>query len=124
MSVNALGALRLADAFYPNLKAARGKFIAITSGMGSISDASGGYYAYRASKAALNMICRALANDLRTDGIICAPLSPGWARTDMGGPSAPQDAADTVREMRRRIAKYRMSDSGRFLSWDGRELDW
>ncbi len=123
-SINALGALRLADALIGNLKTAKGKFIAITSGMGSIDDASGGYYAYRASKAALNMIMHALANDLRGAGIVCVPLSPGWAKTDMGGRSAPQEVAPTVREMRKRIAGYTLNDSGRFWNWDGRELAW
>lgn len=123
-NINATGALRLADAFIANLKAAKGKFIAITSGMGSIDDASGGYYGYRASKAALNMLCHAIANDLTGEGVVSVPLSPGWAKTDMGGKGAPQDVAATVTEMRRRIAAYTLKDSGKFLSWDGRELAW
>ena len=123
-AINATGALRLADAFITNLKAAKGKFIAITSGMGSIDDASGGFYGYRASKAALNMLCHAMANDLKAEGIVSVPLSPGWAKTDMGGKGAPQEVAPTVRDMRKRIAAYTLQDSGKFLSWDGRELKW
>jgi len=124
LTINATGALRLADAFIANLKAAKGKFIAITSGMGSIDDASGGFYGYRASKAALNMLCHAMANDLKAEGIVSIPLSPGWAKTDMGGKGAPQEVAPTVRDMRKRIAAYTLQDSGKFLSWDGRELKW
>lgn len=123
-SVNTLGPLRLAQELRENLKAAKGRLISITSGMGSIDDASGGYLAYRASKAALNMVMHALAHDLKPAKMICVPLSPGWAKTDMGGPSAPQDVGETVREMRRRIGAYTLKDSGKFLSWDGRELDW
>lgn len=123
-NINAAGTLRLATAFIANLKATRGKFIAITSGMGSIDDASGGYYGYRASKAALNMLMHAIANDLKGEGIVSVPLSPGWAKTDMGGKGAPQEVASTVAEMRRRIAAYTLTDTGKFLSWDGRELAW
>ncbi|MEE2692669.1 MAG: SDR family oxidoreductase [Pseudomonadota bacterium] len=124
LAVNAIAPLRLADAFAANLRAAKGKFIAITSGMGSIEDGGSGYLAYRSSKAALNMICRVLANDLRPDGVFAAPMSPGWAKTDMGGPSAPQEVAPTVAAMRRRIEKLTLADSGKFLDWDGGEVAW
>lgn len=123
-AINTSGALRLADAFVRNLKAARGKFIAITSGMGSIAEAGGGYYGYRASKAALNMVCRALANDLKGAGVVCIALSPGWVKTDMGGASAPQGVAPTVEAMRSRIDGCTLADSGKLLNWDGRELPW
>jgi NAD(P)-dependent dehydrogenase (short-subunit alcohol dehydrogenase family) len=123
-NINTAGTLRLADTFIANIKAAKGKFIAITSGMGSIDDASGGYYGYRASKAALNMLMHAVANDLKGEGIVSVPLSPGWAKTDMGGKGAPQEVDKTVAEMRKRIASYTLKDSGKFLSWDGRELAW
>lgn len=124
LRINTLGPLRLADAFAANLIAARGKFVAITSGMGSIADGGEGYLAYRASKAALNMICRILANDLRESGVIALPMSPGWAKTDMGGPGAPQEVAPTVASMRALIARLTQADAGRFIDWDGSELPW
>lgn len=123
-SVNALGALRLADALVENLKARHGKFIAITSGMGSIGDASGGYFSYRASKAALNMIMHVAAEELKESGVVCIPLSPGWVKTDMGGPNARLEVGAAVREMRKRIAGFTISNSGRFFNWEGRELAW
>lgn len=123
-AINAAGALRLADAFVGNLKAAKGKFIGVTSGMGSIAEDGSGYLGYRASKAALNMIMRTLAHDLAGTGVLCLPMSPGWARTDMGGPDAPQDPGETVRAMRALIARLQPSDSGRFLNWKGEERPW
>jgi NAD(P)-dependent dehydrogenase (short-subunit alcohol dehydrogenase family) len=123
-SINTLGVLRLGKALACNLKKAKGRFIAITSLMGSIADAGGGYYAYRMSKAALNMAMRALAGDLRGAGVVCVPMSPGWAKTDMGNPGAPQEVDATVAAMRARIAALTPADSGRFLSWDGGELPW
>jgi NAD(P)-dependent dehydrogenase (short-subunit alcohol dehydrogenase family) len=124
LNINTAGVLRLGGALANNLKAAHGKFIAITSGMGSIAEASGGYLGYRASKAALNMVMRVLANDLKRDGVVCIPLSPGWAKTDMGGPNAPQSADETVREMRRLIERLTLGDSGKFLNWKGEGRPW
>src|SRR6187549_2723674 len=61
--------------------------VTITSGMGSIADnTSGGAFAYRSSKAAVNMVMRSLAIDLAPRGITCVVVNPGWVRTDMGGP--------------------------------------
>lgn len=124
LSVNAVGALRLGSALAGNLKRAKGKFVAITSGMGSIAEAGGGYLAYRASKAALNMIMKSLSEDLAKDGVIALPLSPGWAKTDMGGRNAPQTAEATVTRMRALIARLTPADSGRFLDWRGDERRW
>ncbi|NJO12732.1 MAG: SDR family NAD(P)-dependent oxidoreductase [Gammaproteobacteria bacterium] len=45
----------------------------------------GGFYQYRASKAALNAIMRSLAIDLGKRGILAIAVHPGWVRTDMGG---------------------------------------
>ncbi len=69
--VNALGPLRVSLALLPHLRRGRvKKLVHVSSAMGSISDnASGGYYAYRMSKAALNMMSRCLAVDLRHEGI-------------------------------------------------------
>lgn len=124
LAVNTLGPLRLADALAGNLKAAKGKFVAITSGMGSIADGGEGYLAYRASKAALNMICRVVASELGESGVVALPLSPGWAKTDMGGPGAPQEVAPTVAAMRALIAGLTLADTGRFLDWDGAQISW
>ena len=123
--VNALGPLRVTLALLPNLKAARGKVIHVTSGMGSIADnKSGAFYAYRMSKAALNMMSRSLAVDLRGAGVASAVINPGWVRTDMGGPAAPTQVADSVRGMLREIDAFTIDDTGVFLDWKGRPYPW
>jgi NAD(P)-dependent dehydrogenase (short-subunit alcohol dehydrogenase family) len=45
-------------------------------------------FAYRSSKAAVNMVVRSLAIDLTPLGITCVVVNLGWVRTDMGGPHA------------------------------------
>lgn len=125
LNVNTVGPVRLTDALTGNLRAGRGKkLIAVTSAMGSIAETGGGYLAYRASKAALNMVWATLAKDLAKEGIVCIPMSPGWAKTDMGGESAPQEVDDTVRQMIERIDEYGPEHSGRFLGFSGREVPW
>lgn len=54
--------------------------------MGSLADnTSGGTYAYRASKSALNQVTKSLAIDLEPQGITVSLLHPGWVRTDITG---------------------------------------
>lgn len=56
----------------------------ITSKMGSVDDnGSGGSYAYRASKSALNIISKSLSIDLEGDNVNSTLLHPGWVITDM-----------------------------------------
>ena len=93
IQVNALAPLKLAEALADNVAASDRKVMAFqTSLMGSVGDnGSGGAYAYRLSKAALNMVGKSVANDLRGRGVIAVLLHPGWVRTRMGG-QARQDA--------------------------------
>jgi NAD(P)-dependent dehydrogenase (short-subunit alcohol dehydrogenase family) len=86
LDVNTLGPMRVAEAFVDNVAQSERKLIVtITSGMGSIGDnTSGGAFAYRSSKAAVNMVMHSLAIDLAPRGITCVVINPGWVRTDMG----------------------------------------
>jgi NAD(P)-dependent dehydrogenase (short-subunit alcohol dehydrogenase family) len=125
LSVNTLGPVRTAQAFLPNLKAGQGrKLIAITSGMGSTADTGGGYFAYRASKAALNNAWRNLAIALKRDAIVCVAMSPGWVKTDMGGAGAQLTPQQSVSAMRRRIDGFTVKDSGRFVGETGGDVAW
>ena len=85
--VNAVGVLRVTRALLPLLRRGRGKrVIQMTSLMGSLRDnSSGGSWAYRLSKAAMNMVTRNLAHELGPEGFICISVHPGWVRTRMGG---------------------------------------
>ena len=124
--VNAMGPLRVAVAVLPNVRRGAGKkLVHVTSGMGSISDnTSGGYYAYRMSKAALNMMSRSLAVDLHDEGITSVVINPGWVQTDMGGAGAPTPVDESVRGILTEVDRATLADSGEFLNWDGRRYAW
>ena len=124
--VNAIGPLRVAVALLPQLRRGKvKKLVHITSGMGSIGDnTSGGYYAYRMSKAALNMMSRSLACDLAEEGIASYVINPGWVQTDMGGSQAPTPVDESVRGILREIDRATLTDSGEFLNWNGKRYAW
>lgn len=96
--VNSLAPLKLAEVLADNVANSADKLIALQSSqMGSIGDnSSGGYYAYRVSKAALNMVAKSMSNDLRSRGVITVALHPGWVQTRMGGAGAPVTVAQCV----------------------------
>ena len=125
LQTNAVGPTLLAEALKANVAAsAQKKMIAITSEMGSIGDnSSGGYIAYRSSKAALNAAWRSLSIDWRGE-VVLALFHPGWVQTDMGGANATLGAPTSVAGMRRVVAGLGPERSGSFLTWDGRELPW
>lgn len=97
----------------------------ITSKMGSIDDnTSGGYYPYRTAKAALNMVSKSLAVDLKPVGINVIALHPGWVKTDMGGSQAPLDTNTSVSNMINTIRNVDDSVVGKMLNFDGQVIPW
>jgi NAD(P)-dependent dehydrogenase (short-subunit alcohol dehydrogenase family) len=124
LAVNAVAPVVLAYALKERIVRG-GKAVAITSKMGSIADnGSGGYYAYRSSKAALNAAWRSLAFGWRKDGISAAMLHPGWVRTRMGGPNGLIDAPESVAGMRQVIDALDLDRTGAFLNYDGTPIPW
>ncbi len=124
LAVNAVAPVLLAHALKDRI-ARGGKAVAVTSKMGSIADnGSGGAYAYRSSKAALNAAWRSLALDCREAGIHAAMLHPGWVRTRMGGPNGLIDPPQSVAGMREVIAGLGPDNSGGFFNYDGNIIPW
>jgi len=125
MQVNALAPLLMAQAFVRNVSASeQKKVVTVSSELGSIAGTSGGLYAYRMSKAAVNMAMASLACDLASQRVIVAMFCPGWVRTDMGGSQAPLAVERSVAELRARIAALTLDDSGQFRLYDGSVLRW
>ncbi|HZP37633.1 MAG TPA: SDR family oxidoreductase [Methylomirabilota bacterium] len=126
LRTNAVAPLMVTQQCLDLLEAGRGpRVVAISSEYGSVSENTDGFpYYYAASKAALNMMMRSLAADLRRRGIVAAILDPGWVRTDMGGRAAPLTPARSVAGMMRVIDGLTLRDSGRFYTWDGKPAPW
>lgn len=107
------------------LRSSHPRIVNISSSMGSLEKKDyGRHYSYSASKAALNMVTRAAAQDLADDGIVATVLHPGWVRTDLGGPKAALAPAESVAGMVRVIDGLSAGDSGAFLTWDGETHPW
>lgn len=124
--VNAFAALELAETFAGQVAQSQLKVIALQSSrMGSIADnTSGGYYAYRMSKAALNAIGKSLSIDLKAKGIITLIFHPGWVKTDMGGAGGTLTVNECVEGQLDLIARANPAMNGRFFHVSGEDLDW
>lgn len=91
IATNALGPLRVAQAFVPHLlKSPAGRIVNVSSGAGQLSDMGTWAPAYSASKTTLNAVTCLLAAALKDKGIAVNSVCPGWCRTEMGGPDAPR----------------------------------
>lgn len=118
MHTNVLGAMQALPQVAPLVEAARGKFAFVTSSMGQIGGVESSYaWAYRVSKAALNMAVAAAQHDY--PGAVLVALSPGWVRTDMGGSGAPLSVEESVSSMRKTLASLTVKHKGAFLDHDG-----
>ncbi len=121
--INTIAPLRVANAFLPNVKAAKGKIVTLSSQMGA-TGASSDSLAYRVSKQAVNRLMRALATELKPQGVPVLIVHPGWVKTDMGGESAPLAPEESASQMLKLIDKFDLASTGRFLAWNGKELAW
>ena len=124
MRVNAVAPLYVANAFEAHVATHRGTMAFISTRSGSIGDnSSGGHYAYRCSKAALNMAVKSLSLDLAPQGIVTVALHPGSVRTETRkGGQVPVE--ESVRGMRDVIAALDPARSGAFLRFDGGNIEW
>lgn len=101
------------------------KVVTISSEMGSIAgNHSGGWFAYRASKAAVNSLMKSIALSLKDRGIPAIALHPGWVRTGLGGPDAHLDTETSVKGMMKVIETLSMENSGGFFAHDGSALSY
>ena len=120
-AANVTGVFETIRTLLPNVRAANGKIAIISSQMGSNTLATGGNYAYRASKAAALNLGRNLATDLSPEGIAVGIYHPGWVRTDMGGDNADISMEESANGLFDRIADLNMAKTGCFETWDGQD---
>ncbi|WP_102225612.1 SDR family NAD(P)-dependent oxidoreductase [Acidimangrovimonas sediminis] len=132
-AVNAIGPALLIKHFAPHLpRRGRSVFATLSARVGSIGDNRlGGWYGYRAAKAALNQIVRSAAVELRRTRpeAICVALHPGTVDTGLSQPFArtglkvhtPEAAAG---HLLRVIGGLSREDSGGFRDWQGEVIPW
>lgn len=122
--VNALAPVRVTSALNERLVDG-GRVVIITSRMGSIADnTSGGAYAYRMSKAAVNSAAVSLAHELRARNIAMGLLHPGYVRTDMTGKTGHIEPDEAARQLVERIDELDLDRSGSFRHANGEDLPW
>ena len=125
MQVNAVAPIYVADAFEEHVaRSSRKLMVFIGTRSGSIGDnTSGGHYAYRCSKTALNMAAKSISVDFAKHGICAAVLHPGSVATETrkGGQISVEES---VTGMRGIIDGLDMHSSGKFLRYDGGEIEW
>lgn len=126
MQTNAFGPVRLAWALIDRVREGTGVIAFMSSRMGSIADTEeSGYDLYRASKAAQNMLARALwASPGRRRGLTVLSIHPGWVKTDMGGAGADIDVRTSATGIADQVEANAGSGLNRFLRWNGEELPW
>ncbi len=125
--INTMAPLKVAGAFLPLVAAKGGGMIAtVSSVLSSIAESSpnSASYAYRTSKAAVNMAMHVFAEEVRAQNVAVVLLHPGWVQTDMGGAEAAIDARTSVTGIRKVLADAGMAESGRLFAYDGREIPW
>ena len=132
-AVNAIGPALVMKHFLPLLpRAGKSAFATLSAKVGSIGDNGyGGWYSYRASKAALNQLVRTAAIELarRRGETLCVAIHPGTTDTPLSQPFGkagltvrpPEDSAARILGV---IDRLGVQDSGGFFNHDGSALPW
>lgn len=132
-AINAIGPALLMKHFLPLLpRDRRAVFATLSAKVGSIGDNRlGGWYAYRASKAALNQLVRTASIELRRNRpqAICVALHPGTVDTGLSAPFAKsglqvQPPALAAQRLLTVLAGLKAEDSGQFFDYRGEHLPW
>lgn len=127
-AINSIAPLLVAQAFVPLLgKRSESLFPVlafVSSKVGSVDDnGSGGAYAYRSSKSALNNIAKSMSVDLGEDARVVL-LHPGWVRTDMTNGNGLIDADESAAGMLRAVEATDASTAFRFVDYKACQIPW
>lgn len=135
LAINALGPALAAKHFLPLLRHdQRAVFASLSARVGSIADNRlGGWYSYRAAKAAQNQFtrCFAIETSRRAPNLIVCALHPGTVNTDLSQPFSSDISADKLFTVERAVAQLMAvidgldrSRHGGFYAWDGSTIAW
>ena len=70
------------------------------------------------------MSVRCVGEWLQAQNISIFAVSPGWTRTDMGGPNAPHDSQTAIAGLYKVISEAKFADTGNFYNYDGKKIPW
>ena len=129
LRVNTLAPMKISESFLDQVKASRDKkIITVSSSEGSIGGATmPRLYFYRSSKAAVNMLMKNLALQLKRRGVSVAMVNPGPTDTDFmaGLPKKMlRPTKDAVTDMIGNIDKLTVETTGSFYQYDGSIIPW
>jgi NAD(P)-dependent dehydrogenase (short-subunit alcohol dehydrogenase family) len=133
--VNAFGPLMVVKHFYPLFKHSEPSVVVnMSARVGSIADNNlGGWYSYRSSKAALNMLTRNMSLELRrrSENTVVLALHPGTTDTDLSRPFQANVPRENLFSVDRSVGQLLtiifaadQDRSGRFIAWDGQDIPW
>ncbi len=124
LEVNLLSPFKIATAFHKHVARSDKKIlIMMSSDLGSVEQNNfGGFYSYRASKSALNIISKGMSVDWNDVTVIA--LAPGWCKTYLGGDEAEIEPAESVEQQQEMFEGIAAKDSGKFLDRFGKEVAW
>jgi len=126
MRVNVMAPFRLTRAIEGSLgKSESPLVVMMSSDLGSITNnAQGQSYAYRSSKAALNMVGKGLSVELHEQGVRVISMAPGWTQTDLGGTHAKWTVEESVSKQMNVIESLGEGDTGLFINLQGEAVPW
>jgi NAD(P)-dependent dehydrogenase (short-subunit alcohol dehydrogenase family) len=139
LNVNVVAVHKVSSAFLPLLSrssAQKKLLVVVTSGLASMTNkdyfAAAPFPSYKVSKAAVNMLTLQYSMELGPKGFIVFAVTPGWLRTDMGGPHADLEPVVGARQFVDILQKATPADNGSFRQiyvegskqYDGRNFPW
>ena len=125
--VNSIGPILMVKHFKKLLEEGEEKTVLnISSWLSSVTNVSfGGHYGYVSSKNLLNVLNKNMALEIKSSGIKCLNVNPGWVKTDMGGSKANFTPLESVEQVYSNvILKTSIEDSGKFFNYDGEIHPW
>lgn len=123
-NTNTFGALEMTQACLHLLKRAQSsRVINVSSAMGQLEGLSTSFSSYSLSKLAMNGLTLMLSSELSSSGIAVNSVSPGWVRTDMGGPNADRSVEEGAKGIIWLADEAPHDLTGKFFR-DGKELSW
>ena len=121
---NALGALRVCQAMLPLMRKFQyGRIVNVSSLAAQLTSMTMGMAAYRLSKVQLNALTRLIADEFKSENILCNAISPGWVKTDMGGPVANVSVEDAALAVVRLALLPDDGPTGAFIR-EGKLIEW